>query len=38
MQRFITEPQTMEEAGRLAGTFVKQMTGATEKILADIKL
>ena len=38
MQRFITEPQTMEEAGRQAGAFVKQMTGATEKILADIKL
>ena len=38
MQRFITEPQTIEEAGRQAGAFVKQMTGATEKILADIKL
>ena len=38
MQRFISEPQTIEEAGRQAGAFVKQMTGATEKILADIKL
>jgi hypothetical protein len=38
MQRVISEPQTIEDAGRQAGAFVKQMTGATEKILADVKL
>jgi 3-deoxy-D-manno-octulosonic-acid transferase len=38
MQRFISNPQTMAEAGRQAGAFVKQMTGATEKILADVQL
>ncbi|MBE6261274.1 MAG: 3-deoxy-D-manno-octulosonic acid transferase [Prevotella sp.] len=38
MQRFISEPQTIEEAGRLAGDFVQQKTGATGKILADVQL
>jgi 3-deoxy-D-manno-octulosonic-acid transferase len=38
MQRFISEPQTIEEAGCQAGAFVQQMTGATAKILADVKL
>ena len=38
MQRFISNPQTIAEAGRQAGAFVKQMTGATEKILADVQL
>ena len=38
MQRFISEPQTIMDAGRQAATFVQQMTGATEKILADVKL
>ncbi len=38
MQRFINDPQTIAEAGQQAGAFVQQMTGATQKILADVKL
>ena len=38
MQRLIDEPQTIADAGRKAGAFVQQMTGATKKILADIQL
>ena len=38
MQHFINEPQAIVEAGRQAEDFVRQMTGATEKILADVKL
>ena len=38
MARFISEPETLEEAGRLSGHFVEQMTGATEKILSSITL
>jgi len=38
MQRFINNPETMTEAGQQAGAFVQQMTGATEKILSDVKL
>ena len=38
MQRFISDPQTIAEAGRQAGAFVQQMTGATEKILSDVQL
>ena len=38
MQRFIDQPQTIEKAGRQSGAYVKQMTGATQKILADVKL
>ena len=38
MQRFIGDPGAMTEAGRHAGRFVEQMTGATRKILADVKL
>ena len=38
MQHFISEPQAIVEAGRQAGAFVEQMTGATKKILSDIKL
>ena len=38
MQRFISDPQTIAEAGRQAGAFVQQMTGATQKILADVQL
>ena len=38
MQRFIDQPQTIDEAGRQSGAYVKQMTGATQKILADVKL
>jgi 3-deoxy-D-manno-octulosonic-acid transferase len=38
MQRFISEPTTMKEAGRQSGLFVERMTGATRKILSDVKL
>ena len=38
MLRFISNPQTIAEAGRQAGAFVQQMTGATAKILADVQL
>ena len=37
MQRLIDEPQAIADAGRKAGAFVQQMTGATKKILADIQ-
>ena len=36
MQRFLDSPQTITAAGQQAGAFVKQMTGATKKILADV--
>ena len=38
MQRFISAPDTIAEAGRQSGKFVEQMTGATQKILADVQL
>ena len=38
MQHFISNPETIKEAGRQSGLFVEQMTGATRKILSDIKL
>jgi 3-deoxy-D-manno-octulosonic-acid transferase len=38
MQHFIKEPASMKEAGRQSGQFVEQMTGATHKILSDVKL
>jgi 3-deoxy-D-manno-octulosonic-acid transferase len=38
MQCFLDDPQTMTTAGQQSGAFVKQMTGATQKILADVKL
>ncbi len=38
MQQFIDQPQTIDEAGRQAGGYVKQMTGATQKIVADVTL
>jgi len=38
MDRFISDSQFMENAGRQAGQFVKSMTGATEKIFASINL
>ena len=38
MQRFIDSPATITEAGRQSGQFVAQMTGATQKILSDVKL
>ena len=36
MQHFIDNPQMVIAAGKQAGAFVKQMTGATRKILADV--
>jgi len=38
MQDFIQSPSSIKDAGRKSGEFVKQMTGATRKILADVKL
>ena len=38
MQRFMTDDGVLAEAGRQAGAFVEQMTGATRKILADIQI
>ena len=38
MQRFLDDSQSMAMAGASAGAFVKSMTGATEKILSDVKL
>jgi 3-deoxy-D-manno-octulosonic-acid transferase len=38
MERFITDPQAIAEAGRQSGAFVQKMTGATQKILADVQL
>lgn len=37
MQQFENE-HTLQEAGQKAGAYVQQMTGATKKILADVKL
>ena len=38
MQHFIDVPEVITEAGRQSGKFVEQMTGATAKILSDVKL
>ncbi len=38
MQRFISSDEAIAEAGKKAGAYVKQMTGATRKILSDVKL
>ena len=38
MQHFIDDPAAIKEAGRQSGLFVEQMTGATQKILSDVKL
>jgi len=38
MQQFIDRPAAIREAGRQSGAFVAQMTGATQRILADVKL
>lgn len=38
MQGFVDHPMLAKELGEKAGTFVGQMTGATQKILADVKL
>jgi len=38
MQQFIDRQESIREAGRQSGAFVAQMTGATQRILADVKL
>ena len=38
MQRFLSSDAAVAEAGRKAGAYVEQMTGATKKILAEVKL
>lgn len=38
MQGFVDQPTLAKELGEKAGAYVKSMTGATQKILADIKL
>ncbi|MDE5571052.1 MAG: 3-deoxy-D-manno-octulosonic acid transferase, partial [Prevotella sp.] len=38
MQGFVDQPILAKELGEKAGAYVKSMTGATQKILADIKL
>ena len=38
MQGFVDNPALAKELGKKAGAFVEQMTGATRKILADVKL
>ena len=38
MQGFVDNPALSKELGKKAGAFVEQMTGATRKILADVKL
>ena len=38
MSRFTDDPQALAGAGRQAGAYVEQMTGATKKILDDVQL
>ena len=38
MQRFINNTDAIAEAGKKAGAYVEQMTGATAKILSEVKL
>ena len=38
MDRFAADPALLEKAGRLAGDYVQQKAGATEKILRDVGL
>ena len=38
MKSFIDNPQSIADAGKCSGAFVNEMTGATRKILADVKL
>ena len=38
MQQFVDQPASIAEKGRQSGAFVQQMTGATQKILSDIRL
>ena len=38
MQQFIDAPASIAEKGRQSGDYVQQMTGATQKILSDVRL
>ena len=38
MDRFDSDADYLKKAGQQAGNYVKQLSGATKKILADIKL
>jgi len=38
MDRFASDVDYLKEQGRLAGQFVKSLAGATERVMADIKL
>jgi 3-deoxy-D-manno-octulosonic-acid transferase len=38
MSGFVDNPTLAKELGEKAGAFVKQMTGATQKILEDVQL
>ena len=38
MQRFIDDPQSLEQASKEAGEFVKQRAGATDRILSCVQL
>ena len=38
MDRFASDADYMKEQGRLAGQFVKSLAGATERVMADVKL
>ncbi len=38
MQDLVNRPSAVKELGQKAGVFVKHMTGATKKILSDVKL
>ncbi len=38
MQGLVEQPDVIKDLGEKAGTFVQSMTGATKKILADVKL
>ena len=38
MQRFISSDEAIADAGKKAGAYVEQMTGATKKILSEVKL
>ncbi len=38
MQQLVTDEHALQHAGEQSGKFVKLMTGATEKILSDVKL
>ena len=38
MQQFVEQPERIAEKGRQSGDYVQQMTGATQKVLSDVRL